>query len=718
MKQLIQYFRTGETELIESPVPKSDTNSLVIETNRSLISVGTEKMLLNFGKASLIQKAKQQPDKVKQVVDKIKTEGLLTTIDAVWNKLNDPIPLGYSNVGKVIEAGEHVTEFKMGDRVVSNGHHAEFVKVPWTLAAKIPDKVKDEEATFTVLGSIAMQGWRLLNATLGETIVVIGLGLLGQLTIQIARANGCKAIGIDIDESKIKLAKELGVEAIKSQLLSENVNYILESTNGIGADGVIITASTTSDEILSQSAMMCRQRGRIVLVGVVPISVPRDLFYEKELTFQVSSSYGPGRYDPTYEFKGIDYPLPFVRWTAKRNMESVLFLLDQNKISVMELITHNYKFEKIKEAYQLLDSGNPLGVIVEYKKKKNDTKKIDFKKLEAKKDNKAKKPVIGFIGVGNYAKMTMLPAFKEIGINIKTIASLEGYSASIAAKKYHISTASSDSADVFEDNGINTVFITTPHNSHAPLVISALQSNKNVFVEKPLALNIQELKNVYNEIDENNNLNLLVGFNRRFAPTAEKVRERLKQRVDPISIIITVNAGAIPMNHWVHDPEIGGGRIIGECCHFVDLARYLIGKPITEVTAISTDGHSGTDEDKVIAMLKFKDGSQASIHYLANGNKSFSKERIEVFSSEKVYVIDNFKNLMAYGDSLKIKKMKQDKGHKEEIRKFLNLIENNLPSPIPLKEIFEVHLATLAINISIQEKRFVELSEMWEKLLS
>lgn len=713
MKQLIQYFRTGETELLESPVPTVDPNSIVVETNRSLISVGTEKMLLNFGKASMIQKAKQQPEKVKQVVNKIKTEGLLSTVEAVWNKLNDPITLGYSNVGKVVEVGDYVTEFNVNDRVVSNGPHADFVKVPWTLAAKIPDNLNDDEAAFTVLGAIAMQGWRLLNATIGETIVVVGLGLLGQLTLQIAKANGCKAIGIDIDETKIDLAKELGLEAIQSKSSSDNVNQILEYTNTIGADGVIITASSSSEEILSQSAMMCRQRGKIVLVGVIPITVPRNLFYEKELSFQVSSSYGPGRYDPTYELKGVDYPLPFVRWTAKRNMESFLYLMEQDKINVTKLITHRYKFENIKDAYQSLESEMPLGLIIEYKKKKEKDKTIEFTES---KPAEAEWPVIGFIGVGNYAKMMMLPTLKETDSIIKTIASLEGYSASIAAKKYNIQIASSDSNDIFKDDEINTVFITTPHNSHAELVKSALQFNKNVFVEKPLAINLSELKDLYDITKEKSQLNLMVGFNRRFAPTTIKLKERLEQRFDPISILITVNAGAIPMNHWVHDPEVGGGRIIGEACHFVDLARYVVGKSIIEVTAISTNGHSGTDEDKVIAILKFEDGSHTSIHYLANGNKSFSKERIEVFSSEKVYVLDNFKSLKAYGDSLNTKNLKQNKGQKNEVIQFLNSIKNGTESPIPLTEIFETHLATIAIKIAISEKRIVSLSEMWEKV--
>jgi predicted dehydrogenase/threonine dehydrogenase-like Zn-dependent dehydrogenase len=718
LKQLIQYFRTGETEIIESPVPTAGAKNLIIESKCSLISVGTEKMLLNFGKASIFNKAKQQPDKVIQVINKIKTEGLLSTVEAVWTKLNDPIPLGYSNVGEIVETGSLVTDFKQGNRVVSNGPHAEFVSAPWTLAAKIPEIVDDESAAFTVLGSIAMQGWRLMNPTLGETIVVVGLGLLGQLTLQIARANGCRVIGIDIDNDKIEQAKKLGLRAVKSADLEENVSYIHQLTKGIGADGVIITASTSSEEILSQSSMMCRQRGKIVLVGVVPITVPRNLFYEKELSFQVSSSYGPGRYDPIYEQKGIDYPLPFVRWTAKRNMESFLFLLEQNKVDVKSLISHRFKFEKIREVYNTLDSINPLGVIIEYEETKDNSKKLNIKDTANKIFRNKDKPVVGFIGVGNFAKMVMLPALKDANANIKTIASLEGYSAAIAANKNDIEVISSDAMHVFDDPEINTVFITTPHSSHASLVLQGLNSDKNVFVEKPLALTFDDLREISKVINNKQNLNLMVGFNRRFAPTIQKTKKRLENRIDPISVIITVNSGAIPMDHWVHDLETGGGRILGEGCHFIDLARYLIDSEIDMVAAISTQNHSGTDEDKVMITLSFKDGSHASINYLANGNKSFPKERIEVFSSEKVYVIDNFKSLKSYGDSLKSKGIKQDKGHYQEVKAFLQNVQDGKSSPIPIEQIFEIHLATLAVNKSIANKKFVNMAVLWEKLQS
>lgn len=718
MKQLIQYFRTGETEIIDSPVPTAGAKNLVIESQRSLISVGTEKMLLNFGKASMINKAKQQPDKVKQVIDKVKTEGLLSTVEAVWTKLNDPIPLGYSNVGEIVETGGFVTDFKRGDRVVSNGPHAEFVSVPWTLAAKIPEKVDDESAAFAVLGSIAMQGWRLINPTLGETIVVIGLGLLGQLTMQIARANGCRVIGFDIDDSKIETAKNNNLHAVKSSEVEKNVSLVHQLTNGIGADGIIITASADSEEILSQSAMMCRQRGRIVLVGVVPITVPRNLFYEKELTFQVSSSYGPGRYDPVYERKGVDYPLPFVRWTAKRNMESFLFLLENEKVVVKSLISHRYKFDQIRSAYSDLDSINPLGVLIEYAEKKDNRNIIEIKKSSGKVETKKNEPVIGLIGVGNFAKMTMLPALKEIDANIKTIATLEGYSAAIAAKKTNVKVLSSDAEHIFKDVEINTVIITTPHSSHAALVLQGLKSGKNIFVEKPLALTFEDLKQIYKVKNKKSKLNLMVGFNRRFAPTTNQLINRLKNRIDPVSVIITVNAGAIPMDHWVHDPETGGGRILGEACHFIDLARFITGSEIEMVSAMSTQNHSGTDEDKVIITLSFKDGSHASVHYLANGNKSFPKERIEIFSSEKVYVIDNFKTLKSYGDNLKIRGMKQEKGHSKGVNSFLQSIKEGKPSPIPEEELFEIHLATIAVNLSVAEKKNINIADLWEKLQS
>lgn len=718
MKQLIQYFRTGELEIIETPVPKSSKKTLVIETLNSLISVGTEKMLLDFGKASLLNKAKQQPDKVKQVLTKIKTEGLLTTFDAVWNKLNEPIPLGYSNVGKIVEVAEMSDEFNIDDRVVSNGPHAEFVKVSQNLTAKIPENVHDEHATFTVLGAIAMQGVRLFKPEIGETVVVVGLGLLGQLTLQILRANGCMVIGIDVDQNKVDLAQKMGFTAIKSTNLEENLNFVLQVSNGIGADGVIITASTSSDDLLSQAAVMSRKRGRIILIGVIPISVPRNLFYEKELSFQVSSSYGPGRYDPLYEEKALDYPLPFVRWTAKRNMESFLQLLTNDKIEVDHLITHRFEFENVKEAYKVIESDNPLGIVLHYTDEKKTDKIILPPFGEDTTNIDPSKVRIGFIGVGNFAKMVLLPAISNTKAKIEMIASSDGLSAAIAAKKAGSPTIVSDEMLIYENEMVNTIFIATRHSTHKAQVLQSLEHNKHVFVEKPLAISLEEIKEIYKIHNMNQNIRLMVGFNRRFAPATQKLFNRIKNRKNPLSISVMVNAGPLPPDHWVHDVELNGGRIIGEGCHFVDLVRYLVGDKIESISAMSTKGYMGTDEDKVITTLTFEDGSHAAIHYLANGNKDFPKERVEVFSSERVYVIDNFRSLKSYGDSVALRGLKQNKGHNQEVKEFLEAIENGKPNPIPIDEIYEVHLATLAIYKSLSEQRIVKMKEMWENLIS
>lgn len=718
MKQLIQYFKSGKLELIEAPVPNASSTSLVNETFVSLISVGTEKMLLNFGKASFLNKAKQQPEKVQQVLDKIKTEGVISTMEAVWSKLNEPTPIGYSNVGIVTEKGDSVEEFNIGDRVVSNGSHAEFVKVPWTLTAKIPDNVDDSSAAFTIVGAIAIEGIRLLRPNIGDRVVVIGLGLLGQLTSQILEANGCEVIGFDIDNLKIKIAQKMGLTAFTSKSVKETINLALGSTNGIGADGVIITASSPSEEILSQAALMSRKRGKIVLVGVVPISVPRNLFYEKELSFQVSSAYGPGRYDPKYEEKGIDYPFPYVRWTAKRNMEAFLYLLSKEKIQVKELITHRFKFSNAFEAYACIDTENPLGILLEYKIEKYNKSKSTILESVPDKTREISEIEVGFLGTGNFAKMVLLPALKKTNANIRIISSSDGYSAAISGRKVEAMQATSTKDEIFKDAEINTIFIATRHSSHAFLVQKAIEAKKHVFVEKPLAISLNELKQVYDAVQKEKSIKLMVGFNRRFSPFSVKLRELLIERSDPISIIITVNAGSIPIKHWVHDPEVGGGRIIGEGCHFVDLARFLVGHPILSVVATATSGHSQTDGDKVMSLLNFKDGSQAAFHYLANGNKKYPKERIEVFSSERVFVIDNFKTLTSYGQKYRLRKFKQDKGHQEEIFQFIESVKGNKLPPISTKEIFEIHLATFAIITSIERKTIISMTDMWNSLIN
>ncbi|MHB2153657.1 bi-domain-containing oxidoreductase [Calditrichota bacterium GD2] len=715
MKQLIQYFRSGELELIDAPAPKATPQSLVIESRRSLISVGTEKMMLDFGKASYLAKAKQQPDRVKQVLDKIKTEGLISTAQAVWNKLNEPTHLGYSNVGVIIEKGQLVDQFEVGQRVVSNGPHAEMVRVPWTLAAAIPDSVSDEAASFTVAGSICLEGVRLANPTIGERVVVVGLGLLGQLTAQILQANGCHVLAFDVIKEKVEFAKTFGIEAAQSKSTPENIEYVLGKTNGIGADAVIITASTASEEVLSQCALMSRKRGRIVLIGVIPITVPRNLFYEKELTFQVSSAYGPGRYDPQYE-GGNDYPLPYVRWTAKRNMEAFLFLLEQKKIHVDRLITHRFPFEQAVKAYETIEKENPIGIILEYQGQVKRESMVHFQPLPDKAKQKVDKLSIGFIGVGNFAKSMLLPHLKKLGAPLQMVASSDGLSASVAAKKFGIPKATSDRNLVLQDPEINTVFISTRHDSHARLVVQALQNNKHVFVEKPLAVTLEQLKEVYLAAKQYPEQHLMVGFNRRFSPFSQKLKRALEERGNPISIIITVNAGYIPQEHWVHDPVMGGGRIIGEGCHFIDLARFFVGAPIKTVQALSTHGHSETDEDKTMILLSFEDGSQACIHYLANGHARFPKERVEVFSSQRVFQIDNFKSLVSYGSPVKETGLKQDKGHFHEIKRFLESVEKSGQPLIPAEELFEVHLATLLVEQAKIEQKAISLFAYWKEL--
>lgn len=717
MKQLIQYFKTGEIEIVDVPKPQPTTQALVVKTRRSLISVGTEKMMLDFGKASYLKKAKQQPDRVKQVLDKIKAEGIITTVQAVWTKLNEPTHLGYSNVGEILEKGPLVQEFIVGQRVVSNGPHAEVVRVPWTLAAAVPETVSDDEAAFTVPGAICLEGIRLLNPSLGETIVVVGLGLLGQLTSQILQANGCRVLAFDVVPEKVAFSKSQGIEAVVSGTLAENIEFVLGKTNGTGADGVIITASTASEELLSQCALMSRKRGRIVLIGVIPITVPRNLFYEKELSFQVSSAYGPGRYDPVYE-GGHDYPLPYVRWTAKRNMEAFLFLLEQKKLKVNNLITHQFPFEKAVQAYETIEKENPVGIILQYTSNKDHSDFIQYLKGTQLKTAPVDALKIGFIGVGNFAKAVLLPALKKIKAPLTAIASSDGLSAGVAAKKFGIAKATSDRETVLASEEINTVFIATRHNSHADLVIRALQNNKHVFVEKPLALSLEELKQVYAIKQEKPQLQLMVGFNRRFSPFSQKLKQAIQDRSDPISVIITVNAGAIPGNHWVHDPIMGGGRIIGEGCHFIDLARFFVGYPIQTVAAFSTRGHSETDEDKTMILLSFEDGSQASIQYLANGNPRFPKERIEVFSSQRIFQIDNFKKLTSFGSPVKETTLKQDKGHLTEMKWFLESIQNKREPLIPISEIFEVHLATFAVQQAKEGPKVISLKELWEQLVS
>jgi predicted dehydrogenase/threonine dehydrogenase-like Zn-dependent dehydrogenase len=716
MKQILQYLGNGETILAEVPCPKRSGGSLLCETKTTLVSLGTEKMLIDFGKGSLLAKARAQPDKVKQVLQKIKTDGLKTTIDTVKAKLDSPIQLGYCNVGTVLESDPQ-SKFQKGDRVVNNGPHAEFVNVAENLAAKIPDNVTDEAAAFTVVGAIGLQGVRLLKPTLGEKIVVSGLGLIGLLTVQILKANGCQVLGIDFDPKKLELARQFGAETVDLGQGQDPVRIAEHWTNGVGVDGIVITASTKSDQLIHQAASMCRKRARIILVGVIGLNLQRADFYEKELSFQVSCSYGPGRYEDSYERKGMDYPIGFVRWTEQRNFEAILELLADGKIDVSPLITHRFNFDDALTGYQAVDEPGAMGILLNYGTDNGQPCQIeDANANEPTAYNTSDQEIsnfsnarIAFVGAGGFTTRMLLPLLPKQNVTLDTIVSSTGVSAAHAAKKFGFASAESDSSLVWNNRDINTVFITTPHNSHAKLVCDALAAGKHVFVEKPLALTHDELNQVVEKIENAPKQLLMIGFNRRFSPHTQKIKKWLAGTPGPKAIVITMNAGAIPANHWTQNLEVGGGRINGEACHLIDLARYLADAPILSTsvnTMVSGDGSLG---DCVAINLSFEDGSIATIHYLANGSKDFPKERFEVFAGGKVAVCDNFRSSRLVGSKEKFKTRGQDKGHAAELKAFVDAIHNGTTPPIPVSELIEVTRSTLdaasAVHQAVNKSR-------------
>ena len=703
MKQILQDMAKGETVIAESPVPSVINGTLRISTVCSLVSAGTERMLVDFGRASYLDKARQQPEKVKMVFQKVKTDGLMTTVDAVRSKLAQPLPLGYCNLGLVSDVGLGVDGFKVGDRVVSNGPHADIVRVSKNLCTRVPDSIGDEEASFTVVASIGLQGIRLAKPTLGEAFVVTGVGLIGLLTVQLLRAHGCRVLAIDFDDSKLALAAEFGAEVCNPGSGQDPVAAGMAFSRGNGVDGVIITASTKQSDPVTQAARMSRKRGRIVLVGVTGLELNRADFYEKELSFQVSCSYGPGRYDPSYEEQGIDYPLGFVRWTEQRNFEAVLDMMASGQLDVKPLITHRFEFEDAPKAYDLLTTDkSALGIILKYS---SDVESRDIRSvsLPGAATIDPDKPVVGFIGAGNYASRMLIPAFKGAGAQLHSISTSGGVNGVIHGEKAGFAHATTDTAGMLANPEINTVAIVTRHNSHANFVASALDAGKHVFVEKPLAVNRADLECVekaYREKGDKAPL-LMVGFNRRFAPQVQKMKSLLAPVSEPKSFIMTMNAGAIPADHWTQDVEIGGGRIIGEACHFIDLMRFLAGSEIVSVQARRMGDTPGVPvtEDKAAIILGFADGSFGTIHYLANGSASFPKERVEVFVAGKVLQLDNFRKLKAFGWSgfRKMNLWRQDKGQKACAQAFLSAIETGGSAPIAVSELFEVAAVTLDV---------------------
>lgn len=701
MKQILQSLKTGATEIADIPVPSAKRGQLLIKTSHSLVSAGTERMLVEFGKAGWIEKARQQPDKVRMVLDKIKTDGLQPTIEAVFNKLDQPLPLGYCNVGRVAVVGAGVVGFEEGERVISNGKHAEVVSVPINLCAKVPDTVSDEEAAFTVLGAIALQGIRLVQPTLGETVVVTGLGLIGLVTVQLLRAHGCRVLGLDFDRDKLDLARQFGAEVVDLAAGQDPVKAAEIYSRGRGVDAVIVTAATKSSEPMHQAALMCRKRGRIVLVGVTGLELSRDDFFKKELTFQVSASYGPGRYDPNYEEKGQDYPLGFVRWTEQRNFEAVLDMMADGRLDVKSLISHRFAIDEAEKAYELVGGAGPsLGILLSYPGLEitpaTQTVNLGLSP-SAPLELRSGKATVSFVGSGNYATAVLIPAFKEAGAHLRCVASSAGVSGVHAGRKYGFDETTTDTSRIFTDAETRAVVITTQHDSHARFVLQALEGGKHVFVEKPLCLTLAELNDIESaQLATGGRSMVMVGFNRRYAPQVQKMKQLLGGVTGPKAFIMTVNAGAIPADHWTQDPEAGGGRLIGEACHFIDLLRFLAASPITGWQRMSMYAPT---RDTVSIQLSFSDGSVGTVHYFANGSKAFPKERLEVFAAGRVLQLDNYRKLTGFGwpGFTKMNLWQQDKGQKACAAAFVQAVAKGTSAPIPFEQVVEVSRVSIEI---------------------
>lgn len=667
-------------------------------------------MLVEFSKANLLQKARQQPDKVKQVLDKVRADGLLPTMDAVFRKLDEPLPLGYCNAGVVLEVGAGVHDIQPGDRVASNGAHAELVCVPRNLCAKIPQGVGDEQAAFTVLSSIALQGLRLAEPTLGERFVVFGMGLLGLLTVQLLQANGCDCLAVDLNSERLTLAEQLGAKTVDLAAGADPIAAAQSWSEGKGVDGALITASAKTDEIMHQAAQACRKHGRIILVGVVGLNLRRSDFFEKELTFRVSCSYGPGRYDESYEQKGQDYPYGFVRWTEQRNFEAVLQAMQARRLQVEPLITHQFKLSEATEAYEKVQNDpKALGILLRYPEQVTRTPRVEVAKRLI--PPLRQQLSVGVIGAGGFAKGVLLPGLAKTRAKLGSIADLNPVAARHAAQKFKAQKAITDYQELLNDNTIRAVFVVVGHHLHARFVQEVLEAGKHVFVEKPLAMNPEELAAVVEVARARPTQAIMVGFNRRFSPHTQEIEKWLAGRSEPLCLNMTVNAGAIPPDHWVQDPERGGGRIIGEACHFIDLMVHLTNSHVEAVSALMMGPGVATREDKMAITLRFADGSIGTINYFSNGAKSYPKERLEIFSDGRVIHMDNFRQTTGHGfkASKKFSTIRQDKGHNAELAAFVESLIEGGEVPIPFDQLVNVTEASFAAVLSAQREEMIHL---------
>jgi predicted dehydrogenase/threonine dehydrogenase-like Zn-dependent dehydrogenase len=719
MKQILQNNKTGRMAVADGPAPIAQRGRVLVRAAASLISAGTEKMAVDEGKKSLLERARERPELVRQVVEKARNEGVIKTINAVRSKLGSSTALGYSAAGVVIDVGEDVTEFRAGMRVACAGagyaSHAEVLSVPKNLCVRLPDEVSFEEGAFGTLGAIALQGVRLAEPTLGEAVVVIGLGLLGQITVQLLKANGCRVFGVDLDPAKVELARELGADA--AAVSDDEVRRaVAEWSRGRGADAVLITAATASNQPIELAGEISRAKGRVVAVGMVGMDVPRNLYFKRELSLTVSMSYGPGRYDPEYEERGHDYPFAYVRWTENRNIEAFLDLLAAGRVSVSRLITHRFSIEEGERAYQLIggETQEPyLGIVLRYDTERELERRIEVKSnVKASAAARASAVRVGMIGAGVYAQAVLLPHFKSAGADFRAIATAGGVTARDIALKYGFDYCASDADEILNDAEVNLVVVATRHNLHAELARRALRAGKHVFVEKPLALSEEDLEGVV-AAAANSAGRLTVGFNRRFSPLARAAREFFADRQSPLSISYRVNAGRIPKSHWLQDPVEGGGRVVGEVCHFVDLMHFLTGSLVTRVYAepVATRNQEAVDEDNVFVTLRFADGSNGSIAYLSEGDKAMPKERVEIFGGGKSFVLDDFRGASGYtgGREEVWKPRRQDKGQADEARAVCRMVVTAGEAPIELNDLATTTRATFAMLESLRTGRAVEV---------
>ena len=707
MKQLIQNFKTGDLYVDEVPEPSISIGMVLVENDFSLISAGTERSTVKVGQASLLGKARQRPDLVAQVLQNIRKEGLAATLNKVRSKLDSLKALGYSASGTVLASLDRDGIFKPGDRVACSGQdyasHAGIVAVPQNLVVKIPDNVSSEEASFVALGSIAMQGVRQADPGLGEKVCVIGLGLLGQISCQLLKANGCDVFGIDLNQGLVNLASEISnVRAINRN--DPNIIAAVNNfTDGYGFDSVIITAATHSNDPIELSSEIARKKGRIIIVGAVKMDIPRDPhFYRKELDLRMSCSYGPGRYDTGYEESGNDYPYSYVRWTEQRNMVAFLKLLSNKVIDIKPLITQVFDIADAEKAYDIVlgKTKEPhIGILLKYNSDKDKRRTL----IEVNKVIKVSKISAGFIGAGSFAQSYLIPNVLTSGGSLTGVVTSRGITSKNVADKFRFSYCSTNHDDILNDKNINTVFIATPHSSHSELVIKSLEAGKNVYVEKPLAIDITQLQSVMKAKADYPQI-LMVGFNRRFATVSQAIKQEFMNVSEPMVINIRINAGLIPREHWIQNPEIGGGRIIGEMCHFIDLMQYFTDSEPVKVFAesISTKNSKIIPDDNIAVIVKFSNGSVGNLTYLANGDNSMPKEKIEVFSGGSIGVINDFKDALIHRNG-KTKTLKSSgKGHKEEIKAFMEALTTNGKNPISLRSIYLTTLTTFSIIDSLK----------------